>query len=129
MAFFEWNPSMSVGVAEFDNHHQKLISYINQLHDAMKEGKGKNIITDLLKNLYDYTVFHFSKEEEKLASINYPKLDEQKTAHKAFIDKVNEYYKRSSEGDLFLSVEILDFLSNWLKNHILKTDMEYKSFF
>lgn len=119
---------MSVGDPEFDTHHQKLISYINQLFDAMHEGKGRSVIGDILKNLYDYTVFHFIKEEEKLEKINYPKLEEQKKAHANFVSKIDDFYQRYNKSDLFISVDILDFLSSWLKDHILKTDMEYKSY-
>jgi len=128
MAFFEWNDSMSVGDPEFDDHHKKLIMYINQLFDAMHEGKGKNMIGDILKNLYDYTVFHFSKEEEKLAKVNYPGLQEQKKAHANFVEKLHDFYERYNKNDLFISVDVLDFLSSWLKNHILKTDMAYKNY-
>ncbi len=128
MAYFEWNDSMSVGSNTFDEHHKKLISYINDLHDAMKNGKGREILGELLKSLYNYTVFHFSKEEEKLTAIKYPQLEEQKKQHKFFVDKIKEYDEKIKNQELLVSIEILDFLSNWLKNHILKIDMEYKKF-
>ncbi len=129
MPIIEWNDSMSVGVSLFDEHHKKLIDYINQLYDAMKNGKGRDITGPIVKNLYDYAVFHFGIEEEEMAKINYPKLEEQKSEHKYFVEKVKEFSERINSQDILISTDLLDFLSDWLKKHILKNDMEYKPYF
>ncbi|MCR4422008.1 MAG: hemerythrin family protein [Spirochaetales bacterium] len=128
MGIIIWNDSFSVSNNDFDNHHKKLISYINQLFESMQKGKGKETAAGLIKELHDYSVYHFSKEEEKLSSVNYPKLDEQKMAHAIYIKKIEEFQTKLKEGDLFLSVDMLEFLSNWLQDHILKMDKEYKNY-
>jgi hypothetical protein len=48
MALYDWNESYSVGVKTMDDQHKKLIGMINQLHDAMKEGKGSSEIGSVL---------------------------------------------------------------------------------
>lgn len=41
MPIIQWNDSLPVGVDAMDLQHKKLVNLINQLFDAMKEGKGK----------------------------------------------------------------------------------------
>ena len=42
MAIIQWNDSLSVNVVEIDKQHQKLVAMINDLNDAMRQGKGKD---------------------------------------------------------------------------------------
>ena len=43
MALINWNDSFSVNVAVIDQQHKKLVDMINDLNDAMKQGKGKDV--------------------------------------------------------------------------------------
>ena len=45
MSLITWDESLSVNVAEIDRQHQKRVAMINELHDAMKSGKGKEIVS------------------------------------------------------------------------------------
>ena len=63
MALMVWDNSFSVNVKEIDAQHQKLIALINDLHDAMKTGKAKDVLGKILSDLTDYTVYHFGNEE------------------------------------------------------------------
>jgi hemerythrin len=36
MAFIDWKPEYSVGHAEIDQQHRKLVEIINSLYEAMK---------------------------------------------------------------------------------------------
>lgn len=47
MAFISWNDRIKVGIKEIDDQHKVLIDYINQLYDAMKARKGKEVLAPL----------------------------------------------------------------------------------
>ena len=51
MAFFEWDDSFSVGVAELNRQHQRLIDLINELYEAMQQGQGRNTLTSAVNEL------------------------------------------------------------------------------
>ncbi len=51
MALIQWDGSFSVKVAEIDQQHQKLVSMINDLNDAMKQGKGKDVLGKIVNEL------------------------------------------------------------------------------
>lgn len=129
MSFFVWTESMSVGVEEFNNHHKKLIELINKLFDAMSEGQGKAVIGDILQELLKYTEYHFSAEEAKMKELGYPAYPGHQAEHQKFVEEATRLYRKYQGGDLFLSVDTLNFLKDWLNKHILQTDMAYKPFF
>ncbi len=129
MPFFEWNEDFSVNVKIFDEHHRKLVELINKLYDAMKEGKGKNIVGDILNDLEEYTKFHFKAEEELMLKNDYTGYKEQLEEHNKFVEEIKKQKESFEKGNIFISTEILNFLKKWLSHHILEVDKKYGTFF
>ena len=128
MALFVWNDSYSVSVKIIDEQHKKLIDLINDLHDAMLEGKAKERAGAIIDELIKYTVIHFSTEEKYFDEFNYPETAEHKKIHKEFVDKVSNFKRDFENGKIMLSMEIMKFLMDWLSSHIKGTDKKYTSF-
>lgn len=125
MPFMAWDDSYSVKVQRCDREHQKLFQIINALQDAMGAGKGRDFIKRIVQELNSYSKYHFTTEEMLLALANYPLLSAHRTEHQAFIDAVTKFEKSLADGNSLISVEVMDFLRNWLSSHILKTDRQY----
>ncbi|OQY10093.1 MAG: hypothetical protein B6I28_01755 [Fusobacteriia bacterium 4572_132] len=126
----EWTPKISTGVRIFDEEHKVLIRLINELNEAMLEAKSKEIMGDILKELKEYTVTHFSHEEEYFEKYNYPEIEEHKKIHRGFVEKVEETYQAFEKGEVTLSKDLMEFLKAWLVDHIIGTDQKgYKKFF
>ena len=126
MPLFEWNPEKySVRVQRFDDQHQKLFSLINELHDAMLKGKAASIVSRVLSDLKDYTITHFSEEEAAMARVNYAGLGEQKTQHANFVNELEKLMKEAKESQFSVKMKTAEFLTDWLRNHIAKTDKKY----
>ncbi len=128
MSAITWNDKMSVNVAEIDKQHKKLIDIINSLSEAMKSGKGKDVIGKIIKQLADYTVYHFGHEEKLFEKYNYPETKAHLAKHKEFVDKLNNWQKQLETGKLALSVQVINYLSSWLREHIMGTDQKYSEF-
>jgi hemerythrin len=129
MALITWNDTLSVNVGEIDKQHQQLINMINDLDDAMRQGKGKTVLRKILAGLMDYTSFHFSTEEKYFAQFGYPAAENHIKEHLAFVDKVKEFMKRLEAESIGLSTDVMNFISDWLKKHIRGTDRQYSPFF
>jgi hemerythrin len=125
MAFFTWSKSYSVGVQQFDNEHQKLFSIMSDLYDGMKAGKGKDVLDGVLQKLLQYTEQHFSAEEAAMQKAGYPELQSQIIQHRQFTDKIKEYQAQYRSGALSLSVNLMDYLRDWLTSHIAGADKRY----
>jgi len=128
MPIMKWSEQLSVKINLFDSEHKKLIEIINKLAEAMGRGEGHKALNTILGELIDYTVTHFKHEEEALQKYNFPGLAEQKKQHEAFVKKIADTKKEYDEGAITLSIPLIDFLTSWIQNHILKTDSGYSEF-
>ncbi len=129
MAFMNWDNSLSVSVAEIDRQHQKWIGLINDLHEAMKGGKGGEAVGKIIKELIAYTQFHFGTEEKYFKQFGYPDAEKHIKLHKEFVDKVQGFKNDFEKGKITLTIEVMNFLMQWLKNHIQSVDKQYSAFF
>ncbi len=125
MAFVAWNENLSVGIAQIDQQHRQLIDMINELHDAMCKGQGKNILKPLLARLFQYTQTHFTAEEALMQQAQYPKFAAHKAAHEKLVSQVRDLKQRFDAGEYLLSIDTMKFLQNWLTDHILGVDKQY----
>jgi hemerythrin len=128
MALIEWNPNLSVGVDDMDQQHRKLISLVNQFHDALKAGKGDDAAKGILVQLVQYTHTHFAAEEQLMARCGYPEFHNHKKLHAELIAQVGQMVEKIKAGKMVSSVTIASFLKDWLSNHILGSDKLYGQF-
>lgn len=128
MAFMEWNDRLVTGVKEADDQHKKLVSLVNDLYDAMKQGKGKEITDKILDELVKYANYHFGTEETLMTKYGYPDLANHKREHENFKVKIKEFLDKKAKGEATLSIEIMNFLKEWLVKHIMGTDKKYGPF-
>lgn len=128
MPLFTWDNEYSVGVGTMDSHHKTLFDIMNKLHDAMKSGQAEDKIASTIRELVDYTIYHFAEEEKIMESINYAGIAAQKREHQMFVDKMNEYKDKANAGQaVFTVAEVADTSVRWLREHILGMDKKYES--
>ena len=125
MALFEWKNDYSVKIQSIDREHQVLFSMINELHDAMKLGKGSKVAPGILARLLDYTREHFAYEESLMVRAKYPDYAAHKSEHEKLTKEVIQMKQDFARGDSAISLSLSDFLSQWLQAHILNRDMKY----
>jgi len=127
MALITWDQSYSVKVKRCDEDHQKLFALINALHDAMRVGKGRAVIGQIVAELSAYTQTHFHAEEALMEQANYPALAGHRVEHQRFVARVAEFQKELNAGTGGNSVAVLEFLKDWLAKHIKKLDQSYSA--
>ena len=125
MKMFEWNNSYSVDIESIDKEHIGLFNLINKLYEAMSEGKGSEILNDIVEQLTKYAKVHFKREEFLFKSTNYPDMAAHINQHEVFIAKVKEFQKGVDQKKINVSVEVISFLGDWLINHIKLSDKKY----
>jgi len=121
-----WNENMSVGVKVLDEDHKRLVAMINELHDGLKAGHGKDALGKILDTLISYTKSHFAREEQFFARTGYPNSAVHKKEHDDLTRQVLEVQAKFKGGATTgLSLEVMAFLKNWLTNHIQGSDKKY----
>jgi hemerythrin len=129
MPLIAWSDAISMGVERIDKEHRGLVDIINHLHAEMLAGKSKDSLTGILDKLIDYTKTHFATEEALFRTHGYPQAQAHKREHEALTQKVLELQANVKAGKAIISAPVLDFLRDWLSNHVMKEDMAYKLFF
>ena len=127
--FVEWKNEYSVGIESIDSQHKKLINLINTLQTAIDYSVGAKFEREALDELVDYTKTHFSYEEALMEQHGYPDFTTHRAEHELMIAKVDQVlieYQRDQDSAM---QNALNFLKDWLINHINGTDKQYSKFF
>jgi len=126
MAMYEMKPEYYTGIEFMDNEHKKLFEIANNVYELLMNDfipDKYDYIMEVINELKDYAKTHFEHEEEYMGSIKYRKLLSHKVEHDNFIEKVNEYNPDViDENQREILLELLDFLTTWLVDHILMQD-------
>jgi hemerythrin len=122
---FPWREDYSVHIPQIDGQHQQLVAIINELHAAMLQGTANAALGRILDELVRYAQSHFAYEEAMLQQRGYSSLTVHRAEHQKLTQQVADLKERFRAGKLTLSVQVMQFLKEWLANHILTRDMQY----
>ena len=127
MAQLQWNDSLSIGVELIDGQHKTWIEKYNALSSAIEMRQGPREIAETLNFLVDYTAFHFDAEEQQMAAVSYPNLDEHHAKHEELQTALGRLIDDfQEEGATHILADFLDtFLGNWLVDHIRSIDVQF----
>ncbi|NIR12628.1 MAG: hemerythrin family protein [Desulfobacterales bacterium] len=129
MSLFNWDDSLRVNVIEFDGQHQRLVRYVNELYEAIEARRGNEVLEQLLGALLSYTETHFVAEESLMEKYGYPNYIKHKAEHDDLIRQVNDLRKDFETKGTAMSLKVLVFLKDWVRNHIMGSDKRYSDFF
>lgn len=116
-----------IGVEEIDKDHQELFRIINDVEELLvndvREDKYDAIVK-LLRELQDYSEYHFRHEEEYMKKIGHPELALQKKQHAEFTAKMSELDAIVNNREQHeLLDELMQYLVTWLFRHIIGSDI------
>lgn len=117
-----WYNNYNIGVEQVDQQHQQLAKTISKLQKSLKQGRFTPETGETLKFLVRYTKEHFQDEEALMAKINYTEIEQHKKLHKKLVDQVVDILLDLKKGKQLDAYELIDFLTDWLINHIVKED-------
>lgn len=114
------------GIALVDEEHKELFRIIGEVDDVIAHEyvhDKYDEIVHLLEELKDYTCYHFKDEENYMTEIRYKGLDAQKKAHDAFVYRLENMDLNEIDDHQQIALEeIMEFLTEWLLNHIMYMD-------
>jgi hemerythrin-like metal-binding protein len=128
MSLFEWKDEYSLGHPEIDNQHKRLFKLADDLHVAMSQGKGRDALSATLANLINYTKIHFATEERLMQQYHYPDYAQHQQVHDKLTAQVVQFQKEFEATRSAMTVQIIQFLKDWLVHHIGQTDKKVALF-
>ncbi|HUO99174.1 MAG TPA: bacteriohemerythrin [Rhizomicrobium sp.] len=129
MAYMEWSSAFNIGVPVFDDEHKKLVAMINAVADCIAAGTHATALRKVENDLIEYTIVHFRHEEMYFDDFDYPDAQQHKARHAEMKARVfamrDEVYNNPTPE---LAAEILQFLRDWLSEHIVGEDKPFGAF-
>ena len=122
----KWDNSWNIDSGTIDYQHKKLIIIVNKILS------GNNDIVESLKDLIDYTSFHFLDEQRVMTNSGYPKslFEEHIKEHIKLKSSLLDYsfaltsYTLKHE-EINIKEELIKFVEVWYINHFLQTDKKF----
>ncbi|HEB68004.1 MAG TPA: bacteriohemerythrin [Desulfobulbus sp.] len=117
-----WKPEYSVGHQEIDAQHKYLFELWLML-DSIKDQEDNHLsLEQALLSLFDYVEVHFANEEQYLQP--HPEFKQHQQIHADFIAQCTTFMEQFGR-DALDTHTVVDYLRNWLIEHIVETDIRY----
>ena len=122
-----WSDAMLCGIPAVDEQHKELFRQI----DILRDKNNKDRIPSVLRFLADYVVKHFNDEESLHLRSKYPQAAEHRKLHAIFIKTFHQLKAKydASPGDLAAVLEINKVVFDWLKEHVMKVDKSFATYY
>jgi hemerythrin len=129
----EWSERMATGVARIDGQHRFLVDTLRQANKRLLVEQDSALLGDIAKDLLGYAIMHFETEESLMQrhsyAIAYPEVAQAHIAqHRDFSRRVVRLCDRLREGREVSRLEVLKFLNEWLRDHVLGIDQHLGAF-
>ncbi len=125
----KWDAAFSVGIPEIDEQHTVIVDCITLLEEAVHSGvtkKSWSAVHSAVGRLADYVRIHFAVEESLMRIHAYPDFDRHAEEHRQFTFNLMRLQEKSLKVEV--SKEMIDFLDQWLRDHIMESDKRYASY-
>ncbi len=120
-----WNKEYNINISIIDVDHKRFVDIVNKAIIAKQGGKSPEEIQEILNEMIQHAKTHFKTEETYMKEFNYPEYQCHIEEHRDFSLRTNAYLDRVINGDCNIANEILEYLKQWLINHIQGTDKKY----
>lgn len=120
---------IETGIAEIDSQHRQILRVAADLEASSQLGKVRPNADELLDTLIGYAQEHFSLEERMMRESSFPGLEAHRSEHaQALGDLLKLSMAAHSTGPAKdVGEEAGRFVTAWVKNHVLQTDLLFAS--
>jgi len=128
-----WQPDFATGIQIIDDQHRVLIAMLNEANMKINDRSPTSELDLIVQGLINYAGYHFGTEERYAADNGYFDLQPEEASahlaqHHAFANRVNRIKRELGTEQRISREDLVAFLTNWLVNHILDTDMKLGAF-
>lgn len=124
----EWSDGLSIGNANIDKDHKKLITIYNELVDLVEQQQSREDFARILSGMTDYALLHFKKEEKYMKDFSYPGFAEHLQLHMEYIYRVSMFNIELHRYSTTDPNDVIHFIEQWWVNHIMDNDKEYEKY-
>jgi hemerythrin len=129
----EWSEKMTTGLPEVDSQHRFLVDTLREANRRLLNEHESALLGEIARDLLTYAIMHFQTEEDLMRRYGYadafPELANIHVAqHRDFSRQVVAVCDNLREGRQVSRIEVLKYLNEWLRNHVLGIDQKLAAF-
>lgn len=127
MLIYHWENRLECGVALIDEQHRTLFAAANTFFIRYKCGLKKASAQKCMEFLRYYILYHFQTEESYQVESGYSEYRSHQAMHSSLSTQVRFYAVKLTQSDYAEEVmeEFFQFLTRWLREHILIEDLKF----
>jgi len=124
-----WREQLSVANDAIDNDHKHLIEIVNQVERTLTT-RDRSELARALDSLTQYSHVHFDREERIAAAAGYIRTPGLHQSHVALLERFvlvrTEFEASGPQWSAAATDHFIEFLRNWLIDHVIKEDLLMK---
>ena len=124
---FSWREEYSVNIKEIDDDHIELLKVAESLYQLIGSNDQKEFL-NRLKKLVLLAQQHFHVEEDMMEKNKFPESNIHKKKHKRIMKEALDVIKKIQNDQYDIDDDFVNFLKDWIINHILTEDRKYGEF-
>jgi hemerythrin-like metal-binding protein/PAS domain S-box-containing protein len=128
-SLIEWSSEFEFGIDVIDEQHHKWIYFINKFHRALSEGAGNESLLETMRELIEYTDYHFNFEERYFKELMFVGAKEHIQAHASFVEHILAVQADFRMGKPDAAYKMVNYFKNWVQSHITIEDKQYVKLF
>ncbi len=129
MNAINWDEGLSVNMRIIDNDHKHIIALMNELDAALVANDCSTALPGIFEKLLEYVFTHFKREEEYMLQVKFPGLERHRLLHDKLTSRLVQLKNQMDSQDTgVLSLELSEFLRNWLLDHIAMEDLQIRPY-
>jgi hemerythrin-like metal-binding protein len=128
MEQIELASGFTVGCPRMDYPHVDLVRLLNLMLRSDGTVVNSEEFTLFLTRATEYAAIHFREEEQLMANAGYPGLAGHRKSHTDYRKRIAEFCLRTMDRHSNVPAELLNFLMEWWRHHILVEDAGYKPY-
>ncbi len=117
----QWKKTFETDNILIDAQHRLLVMLFRKLDVSIKTRESETTILRIVQEVKRYAKFHFISEENLMYETKYPQVERHVTMHTHLLVELNKKLSKLNLRQEYPE-EILEFLSDWLINHISNHD-------
>ena len=125
MTQFSWTDDLYTGSSLMDGDHRNLVAFVNAFFQSMQGGEDTGGVNKAMNDLIACTGEHFFREEAEMERVQYVAALAHRNEHTKLLKQLVELQEMLDAGGRMNIAAVADFLSGWLRDHILTTDMKF----
>ena len=131
----EFSTECEVNIPEIDEQHATFFDMLGRIDSVTDDpyrpldDDGVDEVLDIMAEIREYAQGHFGTEEGYMEEVEYPGLDDHKTAHERLLDDIARIEGELLNGSAVPPIKVRTFLAESCRDHIQSMDKPFGQFY